>query len=307
MTMNAHWFRSHHGAPTDPKWLIIAKRSETQPIVTVGIWWSLLDYASQNEDRGSIAGYDSEAIAEFYSIDHATMLRVLDVLRERGMINDDRLTNWDKRQPKREDDSTERVRRHRAAKATEGNGEKRSVTHGNARGEERRVEEKRETTTTKPSAAAASVADGVRDPETPDRRKEPRRRSRSAAVPAEKKPERESWLTPAKHAWEKHNGAGSFPEKQAAGLLSRLAKAGLTEVDIGRRLDRYCSQRKAGYCTLADFAQHHGQYAPPPLESLRPIGGEMSAELERETRPPGFPPPAFPLPSGMARIKGELA
>jgi hypothetical protein len=24
------WFRSWHGAPTDPKWLLIAKRSETQ-------------------------------------------------------------------------------------------------------------------------------------------------------------------------------------------------------------------------------------------------------------------------------------
>ena len=55
---------------------------------------------------------------------------------------DDRLTAWDKRQPKREDDSTDRVRNWRAEHAkpvtpqpeqlvTHGNAMKRSVTHGN--------------------------------------------------------------------------------------------------------------------------------------------------------------------------------
>ena len=37
------WFRSWHGAPTDPKWLGIAKRAGVAPGFAVAIAWALMD------------------------------------------------------------------------------------------------------------------------------------------------------------------------------------------------------------------------------------------------------------------------
>lgn len=39
------WFRSHHGAPTDPKWQVIARRAKVTPAEVVALFWLLLDYA----------------------------------------------------------------------------------------------------------------------------------------------------------------------------------------------------------------------------------------------------------------------
>lgn len=58
------WFRSWHGAPTDPKWLGIAKRSGVAPGIAVAVAWALMDRASQAADRGSIDGYDAEGLRE---------------------------------------------------------------------------------------------------------------------------------------------------------------------------------------------------------------------------------------------------
>lgn len=127
------WFRSYHGAPTDPKWLAIGKRSETLPGVAACFWWALTDYASQQEDRGSVAGFDIEAFAAFSGFDEKHLCNAFRAFQDKEMIVDQRLKNWEKRQPKREDNSTERVRRHRDAR-------KRMVTRGNSRGEEIRVE-----------------------------------------------------------------------------------------------------------------------------------------------------------------------
>lgn len=95
----------------------------------------------------------------------------------------------------------------------------------------------------------------------------------------------ETWLTPAKLAWEAHNGAGSFPIKQAAALLSPIHRAGIEPDEIGRRLGRYCTAKKgARYSNLADFAQHHGEYAKPD-GPLVDDDGVLTELGERETRP----------------------
>ncbi|HEU4641262.1 MAG TPA: hypothetical protein VFS44_02325 [Gemmatimonadaceae bacterium] len=104
--------------------------------------------------------------------------------------------------------------------------------------------------------------------------------------------DRVTWLTPAREAWERHNGPGSFTFGQAAKLLAPLRQSGLAPEVIGERLARYCAERVTGFCTLADFAQHHARWSAPPPEvpDLDALGW-MSPELERETRPPGCPPP----------------
>jgi hypothetical protein len=105
------WFRSWHGAPTDTKWLVIARRAKTIPANAAYVFWALEDYASQHADRGSVKGFDVEVCATYSGIEEDTISAILAALREKGIITDaDRLSAWEKRQPKREDDSTERVR-----------------------------------------------------------------------------------------------------------------------------------------------------------------------------------------------------
>lgn len=136
------WFRSWHGAPTDSKWLVIAKRANVAPGMVSAVFWALLDTASQAEERGSVTGFDPEAYALWAGWEETDVQAVIVAMKAKGVIGaDDRLTAWDKRQPKREDDSSDRVRQHRErqktqqntpnADVTHGNAAKRSVTHGN--------------------------------------------------------------------------------------------------------------------------------------------------------------------------------
>ena len=125
------WFRSWHGAPTDAKWLLIARKSGTTPGQVSAVFWALLDYASQHADRGSVADFDIETFAAWSGWDDADIAAIIDAMQQKGVITaDERLSAWDKRQPKREDDSAERVRRHRerALHTTEND----TVTHCNA-------------------------------------------------------------------------------------------------------------------------------------------------------------------------------
>lgn len=118
------WFRSWHGAPTDSKWLVIAKRANVAPGMVSAVFWALLDTASQADERGSVADFDAETYALWAGFEEHQVCAVIDAMRAKGVIEaDGRLHAWDKRQPKREDDSTERVRRHRERKNAESNGD----------------------------------------------------------------------------------------------------------------------------------------------------------------------------------------
>jgi hypothetical protein len=79
--------------------------------------WALLDYASQNDDRGSIANFDVEAYAIYTGWDEDQIDAILAAMRDKGLITDDnRLASWEKHQPKREDDSSNRVKAFRERK-----------------------------------------------------------------------------------------------------------------------------------------------------------------------------------------------
>lgn len=123
------WFRSWHGAPTDPKWLGIARRAGVAPGIVVAAVWSLMDRASQADERGSIAGYDAEGMACFFGCDPEAIEAIVAAMSDKGMIVNGRFASWEKRQPRREDDSSQRVRIHRERKAE---AEKRDVTQCNA-------------------------------------------------------------------------------------------------------------------------------------------------------------------------------
>lgn len=107
------WWRSHHGAPTDPKWLLIAKRAGVAPGIVSAIAWALLDHASQSAERGGVADFDVETYAAFSGFEEDQIAAVIRAMEDKGIIADGRISAWERRQPKREDDSTERTRRYR--------------------------------------------------------------------------------------------------------------------------------------------------------------------------------------------------
>ena len=130
------WVRSWHGAPTDNKYLVIAARAKVKTGVVSAVMWALLDYASQHEVRGTVEGFDTETYAAFSGFDEVEIIAIIEAMTAKNIIKDGRLTNWEKRQPKREDDSTARVTKFREMK--------RSVTQGNAPEKRREDKDKEE-------------------------------------------------------------------------------------------------------------------------------------------------------------------
>lgn len=107
------WFRSYHGAPTDNKLGLIAQKKGVARPVVIAVWWYVLDFGSQNTPRGTITGFEVEEAAFALGADEADVEACLAGFRERGMLDGDHIAAWDSRQPKRDDDSSERVKRFR--------------------------------------------------------------------------------------------------------------------------------------------------------------------------------------------------
>lgn len=117
------WWRSWHGAPTDGKWLAVAKRAGVAPILVSATAWALFDYASQHQDRGSIAGFDIESYAIWAGAEESDVTATIQAMTDKQIIRDGRLTAWEKRQPQREDHSTARVRAFRQRRNDDDSGE----------------------------------------------------------------------------------------------------------------------------------------------------------------------------------------
>jgi hypothetical protein len=114
------WFRCYHGAPMDPKWRVVARRVGIRPGDVAAIWSALMDCASQAEDRGSVAGFDAEVVAEAFGYPVEDVRNTYETLRNMGVVTPGfRLVSWERRQPKSAGTSTDRVRRHRAKKKGE--------------------------------------------------------------------------------------------------------------------------------------------------------------------------------------------
>jgi hypothetical protein len=123
------WFRSWHGAPTDPKWLGIARKAGVAPGIVSALVWALLDRASQATERGSIAGYDADGLGCFMGCEAEQVEAVIALMHEKGVLADNAFTGWEKHQPKREDHSADRVKEYRERKKTQSNAD---VTQCNA-------------------------------------------------------------------------------------------------------------------------------------------------------------------------------
>jgi hypothetical protein len=110
-----NWWRAHNGISSDSKLAAIANRAKAKRAEVLAVWVSLLDFASQNDKRGSVSDLLSEDIGAQLELDEDLVQRIIEAMRKRGMIlRDGMLAAWEKRNPGKTDDTNaERQRRYR--------------------------------------------------------------------------------------------------------------------------------------------------------------------------------------------------
>jgi hypothetical protein len=119
------WLRWWTGTVNDPKWRIVASRAKCRAGDCVAVWAYLLEIAKDGD--GDVTSSDAEECAVILGYEQEAVEAIIAAMRDKGLIEGQRVKAWDKRQPKREDDSRSRVAAFRAR-----NAEKKSVTHQSA-------------------------------------------------------------------------------------------------------------------------------------------------------------------------------
>jgi hypothetical protein len=105
----------------DPKFAWVAKKADTNVATVIAVWAALLEHASQEHERGNITGFDPESYDITLGLAEGTCQRVIDALRGKGILEIDHIAMWEARQPKNDDNSTDRVRRLRERRKAECN------------------------------------------------------------------------------------------------------------------------------------------------------------------------------------------
>ncbi len=156
MAGGIEWFRWHHGSVTDPKFQLVARKAGASLPDVIAVWAYILEEASAADVRGEFS-IDAEAVDCMFGFEDGKTSSILAVMGSRGILDGNRIASWDKRQPKKEDDTaTDRKRRQRERENQERQsvtGEESrdvtqchaDVTQCHARGEESREEKKTDT------------------------------------------------------------------------------------------------------------------------------------------------------------------
>jgi hypothetical protein len=209
------WWRSWHGAPLDPKWAVIAARSGVKTGIVSAIAWALLDYASQQKERGSIEGFDQEVYAVYSGFNEADITAVISAMYDKGLLKDGRWNKWEDRQPKSE---------AAIAKVTEWREKKRAETKSNY--------------------VLPSVTESYTDESREDKRRE------DAAVVNDSPPSPNEWTpeegigSPLSAAFEKASGIPMHDPPRWCETITDMEKLGLDADDIRIAVSEL---RKKGY------------------------------------------------------------
>ena len=123
-----HWFKIHHGFSSDSKLALVAHKLGESRATINGIFIDILEYASKQEDRGSIVGYNVEAAALAMGVSDEFMHDVIVTLRNVTIVTHEKVVNWDKYQGSSDSTNAERQRRYREKKKQELSND---VTHSN--------------------------------------------------------------------------------------------------------------------------------------------------------------------------------
>ena len=205
----SRWVRLWDDMPTDPKWRVVSRRAGRPLSEVIAVFVFMLTAADAS--TGALDGFDDEDVGAALDIDPEAVAAIRNAM-EGKVIGNGRLSGWDKRQPKRQDDqSTDRVRafreRQRAAETQRGDHETQrnaDETQCNAP-EEIREEEKRK----KDKGSPAAELELVVSPETASAIVEHRQRMKAPLTARAAKA-----LGNKLKAWPN-------PEEAAAAMLSR--------------------------------------------------------------------------------------
>ncbi|NNH19117.1 phage protein [Bordetella trematum] len=99
--MANEWFRLWHDMPNDPKWRTIARVAGQPVSLVLSVALHVMADASRNVTRGHV-DVTTEDLASALDVTEADIQAIRDAMQGRVM-DGDRLTGWEKRQPKRED------------------------------------------------------------------------------------------------------------------------------------------------------------------------------------------------------------
>lgn len=157
--MSIEWCRLWHDMPSDPKFRAIAKRSGRPTCEVVAIFTSMLANASANEEeRGTLRNWSHEDMGVALDIEPEHAEAIFNAMQGK-LLDGNHLTGWERRQPKREDNSAARVKAHRERKKEQRNAD---VTQCNAPESESEADEESEKTNVSHTPDAAR-ADGQTD------------------------------------------------------------------------------------------------------------------------------------------------
>lgn len=136
------WFRWHHGSVTDPKFQLVAKKAGASVAEVIAVWACLLEAASQSAERGNPGIPDFEAMDCALGMQDGRSAAIHARMCERELIGEDgTVTAWERRQPKREDETAAARKRQQRERDTTGTprDEKRDTQPPNESDESRRV------------------------------------------------------------------------------------------------------------------------------------------------------------------------
>ena len=128
------WCRYWKDSPSDPKWRTIAKVSGRSVSEVQAVFNFVLANVTGSEIRGRLSNFQPEDVASALDLEIQEVQAILDAMQGR-VLDGDMVTGWEKRQPLREDDSRERLKKWRNApkrSETQSNAVKRSETQRNA-------------------------------------------------------------------------------------------------------------------------------------------------------------------------------
>lgn len=137
------WVRLWADMPTDPKWRVVARKSGRPLSEVIAVFAFMLLNAGANAserserdgERGRLTNWSDEDVAAALDVDPANITAIREAMQGKT-LDGDKLTGWEKRQPKREDGSAERSKRWRERNRTQANAEKRSDTDTDTDSEE---------------------------------------------------------------------------------------------------------------------------------------------------------------------------
>lgn len=124
------WVRLWHDMPTDPKWRVVARKSGQPLCSVVAVFTLMLTNASGNaSERGTLLAWDHEDAGAALDMDADQVSAIYDAMQGK-VLDGNKLSGWDRRQPKREDNTASE--RKAAWKARKENAAERTGTQGNA-------------------------------------------------------------------------------------------------------------------------------------------------------------------------------